>query len=51
MNLIIFNYRGYGRSDTSTSTSFLARKFGFLNPLDVVKDASVVLEYATEKFI
>lgn len=49
--MIIFNYRGYGRSDMKSSTKFFQRKFGVLNPEDVMKDAEVVLEYAKEKFI
>ena len=51
MNVIVFNYRGYGRSSMSTSSSLLSRKLGWMNPTDVMKDGSVVLEYATEKFI
>jgi len=49
-NVIIFNYRGYGRSDMSNSSKFLQRRFGVMNPSDVMKDAEVVLEYALEKY-
>lgn len=51
MNLIVFNYRGYGRSDMNSSSKFLQRKLGVMNPDDVMQDAEVVLEYAKEKFI
>ena len=51
MNMIIFNYRGYGRSDMKSSVNFMQRKFGVMNPVDVMKDAEIVLEYAKEKFI
>lgn len=51
MNMIIFNYRGYGRSDMKSSINFMQRKFGVMNPIDVMKDAEIVLEYAKEKFI
>ena len=32
MNMIIFNYRGYGRSGMSGSQKFWQRHFGVLNP-------------------
>ena len=51
LNMIVFNYRGYGRSDMSSSNRFLQKHFSVLNAHDIVKDAEVVLEYATEKFI
>jgi uncharacterized membrane protein len=35
----------------STSNSFFKRWFEVMNPSDVMKDAEVVLEYATEKYI
>lgn len=50
-NVIVFNYRGYGRSEMSSSKNFMQRKLSVLNPEHVMKDAEVVLEYATEKFI
>ena len=34
-----------------TSSKFWQRHFGFMNPEDVMRDASVVLEYAIEKYI
>ena len=49
--MIVFNYRGYGRSEMSSSKNFMQRKLSVLNPEHVMKDAEVVLEYATEKFI
>lgn len=49
-NVIIFNYRGYGRSDMSSSSRLLQRRFGVMNPSDVMRDAEVVLEYALEKY-
>jgi hypothetical protein len=51
LNIIVFNYRGYGRSDMSKSNKFLQKFFGILNPQDVMQDAEVVLEYAVENFI
>lgn len=51
LNVIVFNYRGYGRSDMTTSSKFLQRWFRVMNPADIVKDAETVLEYATEKYI
>ena len=49
-NMIIFNYRGYGRSSMKTSTSKTRKYFGLMNPDDIMKDTEVVLEYALEKF-
>ena len=49
--MIVFNYRGYGRSSMSNSTSYLQSIFGFMNPTHVMQDAEVVLEYAREKYI
>lgn len=51
LNMIIFNYRGYGRSDMSSSNMFMQRNFKMINPEHMMKDAAVVLEYAKEKFI
>jgi len=35
----------------NSSSKFLQRKLGVMNPDDVMQDAEVVLEYAKEKFI
>jgi len=48
MNMIVFNYRGYGRSDMSGSSKFWQKYLGVLNPHDVVQDAEIILEYAIE---
>ena len=50
-NVIIFNYRGYGRSSMSNSMSMLQSWGTIMDPTHVMKDAEVVLEYAKEKFI
>ena len=51
MNVIIFNYRGYGRSSMSNSTGFFQNMLGVMNPTHVMQDAEIVLEYAREKYI
>jgi len=49
--MIIFNYRGYGRSDMASSNRFFQRHFSLMNPTHLMRDAEVVLEYAKEKYI
>jgi hypothetical protein len=49
--MIVFNYRGYGRSDTSSSRNFWQKYLGLMNPQDVMQDAEIILEYAVEQFV
>lgn len=51
LNVIIFNYRGYGRSSMSNSLNKLQGFFGVMDPKHVMRDGEIVLEYAREKFI